>query len=193
MSTYTQAACYIIWSQAGVIPTYTWSLHIMILYQAARVYVGIYSGRLMLYYIKPRVIQTYTWSLHIWYNISAQSNPDIYLGASCYDIIWSAQSICPTYTLVAVMLYIIWQPRVICQDYSGRWCYILYEAARYMSGLLWSLSCYDHYMKPGCNPDIIPEAASGICRDYSGLWCYDIIRSDQVYVGITQGCDVMTL
>ena len=31
----------------------------------------------------------------------------------------------------------------------------------------------------------------GICRDYSGLWCYDIIRSGQVYVGITPGCDVI--
>ena len=88
----------------------------------------------------------------------------------------------------------------ICRDYSGRWCYdiiwsgqvyvgitqgcdvmILYEAARYMLGLLRAVMLWYYKKRPG------------ICRDYSGLWCYDIIRSDQVYVGITPGCDVMIL
>ena len=87
----------------------------------------------------------------------------------------------------------------ICRDYSGLWCYniiwsgqvyvgitqgcdvILYEATRYMSGLLRAVMLWYYMKRPG------------ICRDYSGRWCYDIIWSDQVYVGITQGCDVMIL
>ena len=155
--------------------------------------------------------------------------------------------------LRAVMLWYYMKRPGICQDYSGLWCYdiiwsdqvyvgitpggdvmILYEATRYMSGLL-GLWCYDIIwsdqvyvgITPGCDVMILYEATRymsgllravmlwyymkrpgicrdysgvmlwyymkrpGICRDYSGRWCYDIIWSDQVYVGITPGGDVI--
>ena len=192
---YSGRWCYIIWSDQVYVGI-TQGGDVIILYEVPRYMSGLLRA-VMLYYMKrPGICRDYS-------------------GRWCYDIIWSGQVYvgitqdCDVMILYeaarymsgllrAVMLWYYMKRPGICQDYSGLWCYdiiwsgqvyvgitqgcdvmILYEATRYMSGLLRAVMLWYYMKRPG------------ICQDYSGRWCYDIIRSGQVYVGITQGCDVI--
>ena len=164
-----------------------------------QVYVGITQGGDVILYEAARYMQGLLRAVMLWYYKKRPGICRDYSGLWCYDIIWSARYM--SGLLRAVMLWYYMKRPGICRDYSGRWCYIiwsgqvyvgitpgcdvmiLYEAARYMSGLLRAYVMLWYYMK-----------RPGICRDYSGLWCYDIIWSGQsISLGYTPGGDHMIL
>ena len=149
-----------------------------------QVYVGITGGDVMILYEATRYMGLLR-AVMLWYYMKRPGICRDYSGRWCYDIIWS-DSLRAVYMSGLLWCYdIIWSGQVyvgitpgcdvMILYYKKLWCYDIIWRTRYMSGLLRILYW------------------PGICQDYSGLWCYDIIWSDQVYVRITPGGDVMIL
>ena len=150
----------------------------IILYEAARYMSGLLRAVMLWYYMKrPGICRDYS---GLWcYDIirSGQVYVRDYSGRWCYNIIRSGQVYVGITQGGDVISYM--KRPGICRDYSGLHI-ILYEAARYMSGLLRAVMLWYYMKRPG------------ICRDYSGLWCYILYEATRYMSGITQGCDVIS-